>query len=93
MSERFERCLAHVLRHEGGYVDHPLDPGGATNMGITRKALAQWRGVTPFTQLPKSEVQALTQGEAAAICEDRYWRCSTTRSIQGRTGPSKRCKQ
>jgi lysozyme family protein len=74
MNERFELCLAHVLRHEGGYVDHLLDPGGATNMGITRKVLAQWRGVIPFTQLPKSEVRALTRSEASAIYEAQYWR-------------------
>lgn len=74
MTERFELCLSHVLRHEGGYVDHPLDPGGATNMGITRKVLAQWRGVEPFTQLPKSEVRALTRQEASAIYRTHYWR-------------------
>ncbi|MBJ6987311.1 glycoside hydrolase family 108 protein [Devosia sp. MC521] len=74
MSEGFERCLAHVLAHEGGYVDHPLDRGGATNMGITRKALAHWRGVVPFTQLPKAAVRALTRAEAAAIYEANYWR-------------------
>lgn len=44
---RFDICLDEVLRQEGGYVDHPSDPGGATNMGITHKTLARWRMVSP----------------------------------------------
>ncbi len=74
--ERFEACLAEVLRHEGGYVDHPSDPGGATNMGITRKTLARWRGISPWAALPKGEVRALTRAEAARIYRADYWdRC------------------
>lgn len=42
--ERFAACLAEVLRHEGGFVDHPQDPGGATNLGISlRYSRAQGR--------------------------------------------------
>ena len=33
--QRFAAALAVVLRHEGGLVHHPLDPGGATNIGTT----------------------------------------------------------
>ena len=71
--ERFERCLTEVLRHEGGYVDHPSDPGGATNMGITRKTLARWRKVSPWTDLPKSAVAGLKRDEAALIYRASYW--------------------
>lgn len=71
--ERFERCLGEILRHEGGYVDHPSDPGGATNMGITRKTLARWRKVSPWTGLPKAAVEALTRDEAALIYRAQYW--------------------
>jgi lysozyme family protein len=64
------------LEHEGGYADHPSDPGGATNMGITHKTLARWRGVAPWWDLPKSEVKALTRAEASAIYKALYWeRC------------------
>lgn len=70
---RFELCLAHVLRHEGGYVDHPADPGGATNMGIAHKTLARWRQVSPWWKLPKSEVKALSHGEAGRIYRALYW--------------------
>ena len=71
--QRFARCLEHVLRHEGGYADHPLDPGGATNLGITRKTLAAWRKVSPWWKLPKAEVKALGRAEAAAIYAAQYW--------------------
>lgn len=36
---RFDRALASVMAHEGGYVNHPKDPGGATNFGISLRFL------------------------------------------------------
>jgi lysozyme family protein len=72
-AERFARCLDHVLAHEGGYADHPQDPGGATNMGITRKTLARWRNVSPWWTLGKADVKALGRDEAARIYEATYW--------------------
>lgn len=65
----FDRALAHVLAHEGGYVEHADDPGGATNMGITRSTLADWRGHA----VTRADVAALTRGEAAAIYKARFW--------------------
>ena len=65
----FEKALEHVLEVEGGYVDHPKDPGGATNMGITRKTLSEWRGAT----VSKEDVRGLTREEAAKIYRARYW--------------------
>jgi lysozyme family protein len=35
MKENFEYALSLTLAHEGGWSDHPKDPGGATNMGVT----------------------------------------------------------
>ena len=68
-SGNFRRCLAHVLIHEGGYSDHPSDPGGATNFGITNAVLASWRGVPAS----KQDVRDLTREEAATIYAARYW--------------------
>jgi lysozyme family protein len=76
-ASRWTHCLAQILRHEGGYVDHPSDPGGATNMGITHKTLARWRGIDPWWGLDKAEVRALTRTEAGAIYKALYWaRCN-----------------
>lgn len=66
---RFDRCLALVLAHEGGFVDHPRDPGGATNLGITRAVLAEWRGA----EVTADDVRALTEAEAREIYLARYW--------------------
>ncbi|WP_109310403.1 glycoside hydrolase family 108 protein [Ruegeria sp. AU67] len=65
----FEACLAHVLKWEGGYVDHPKDPGGATNHGITRKTLSAFLG----RAVTKAEVKALTKNQAGQIYRLRYW--------------------
>jgi lysozyme family protein len=73
---RFDICLDEVLRHEGGYADHPSDPGGATNLGITHKTLARWRRESPWWKLPKDAVKALQRPEAAKIYRASYWdRC------------------
>jgi lysozyme family protein len=72
-AERFARCLTNVLAHEGGYADHPRDPGGATNMGITHKTLARWRKVSPWWKLSKAAVKALGRDEAAKIYDASYW--------------------
>lgn len=66
MQSNFDGVLSFVLAHEGGYVDHPRDPGGATNMGITLATLRDWRG--------KAAVKALTAKEAGDIYRARYWR-------------------
>lgn len=66
----FERSLAAVLKHEGGYVNHPKDPGGATNMGITHKTLAAWRKVESVT---RADVRNLTVSEVRQIYRAQYW--------------------
>jgi len=66
----FETCLALVLKHEGGYVDHPKDPGGATKWGVTNntyKAHLRSMGQTP------KHVKYMTEAEAAKIYRLHYW--------------------
>ncbi len=71
MSEqaRFDRCLAVVLRLEGGYADDPRDAGGPTNRGVTLAALGEALG-HPASE---RELTALTPAEAGAIYRARYW--------------------
>lgn len=45
MEKRFEVCVARTLRHEGLYVDHPSDAGGATNYGISLRFLKRLQDV------------------------------------------------
>ena len=67
--DRFAACVAEVLRHEGGYVDHLRDPGGCTHRGITQRTLEGWRR-EPVTC---ADVRALTEAEARAIYRAHYW--------------------
>lgn len=69
-SRQFHKCMDIVLRHEGGYVEHPEDPGGATNYGITHKTLAAWRKVD---RCSREEVQTLQVDEAKEIYRAHYW--------------------
>lgn len=65
----YDRALKLVLAHEGGYVDHPSDPGGATNLGVTIGTLSAWLG----RAATKAEVRALTAAKVAPIYRTRYW--------------------
>lgn len=58
--------IAAVLAVEGGFVDHPNDPGGATNWGITER-VARQNGFT-------GDMRDLTQAEAFTIYESQYVR-------------------
>ena len=44
MQENYQHCLEMILHHEGGYVNHPEDPGGATNLGVTKRVYEEWVG-------------------------------------------------
>jgi lysozyme family protein len=44
MTDKFERCLPLVLHHENGFVNHPDDPGGITNLGCTKATWERWVG-------------------------------------------------
>jgi lysozyme family protein len=68
-STRFEHAVSIVLRHEGGFVQHPSDPGGATKFGIARKTLSLARGRPASVE----DVRALTEAEAIAIYRKLYW--------------------
>lgn len=63
-----EQILADILRREGGFVNHPADPGKATNFGITQATLSEWRRAPASVE----DVRALTSDEACAIYRARY---------------------
>ena len=70
MSDQFDACLAFTLVQEGGSVDDPADPGGATNMGITLATLRHW---DHDPALGPVDVQDMTRQTAAAIYRALYW--------------------
>jgi len=70
MKNNFNACLPLVLVHEGGWSDHPSDPGGATMRGIT---LATFRGYYQNSRLTKEQLRAITDEQVAEIYRKKYW--------------------
>jgi lysozyme family protein len=66
----FGSALAAVLVHEGGYVNDPQDPGGATNRGVTQKVYDNWRS---GRGLPHRSVRDIEDVEIEAIYRKLYW--------------------
>ncbi len=64
--------MKYVLQREGGFVDDPVDPGGATNLGITIAVLKAWRG----RAVSVSDIKNLTKAEAEKIYHARYWKAA-----------------
>ena len=69
MKENFPQCFALVLKNEGGYVDNPSDPGGATNLGCTKATWEAWVG-HPVT---KDDIKALTPNDVMPLYKAKYW--------------------
>jgi len=65
MKKNFEKCLEMLLHHEGGYVNHPEDPGGETNLGVTKRVYEEWGGT--------KDMKALTVKDVAPIYKKKYW--------------------
>jgi lysozyme family protein len=60
----FPQSLSYVLENEGGYVNHPADPGGATNKGVTQAVYDDWRAARG---LMKQSVRLIAPPEVSAI--------------------------
>ena len=65
MKENYEKCLETILHHEGGYVNHPDDPGGETNLGVTKRVYEEWGGT--------KDMKDLTVEDVAPIYKKNYW--------------------
>lgn len=69
MKQNFASSLAHVLKHEGGWADHPRDPGGATMKGVTLATYSDWLG----RQATKDELRAISDEHLRTIYKARFW--------------------
>lgn len=69
MRENFETALEAVLHHEGGFVNHPADPGGMTNLGCTKKVWEEWVG----HPVDERTMRALTPADVAPLYKAKYW--------------------
>ncbi len=61
MDENFKLAVENVLFHEGGYVNNPVDPGGETKFGISKRSY------------PTLDIKNLTKDDAVNIYYNDYW--------------------
>lgn len=66
----FKECLDLVLKSEGGYCNHPSDPGGRTNLGVTQRVWEEFVG----HPVSEADMKALTTEKVAPMYEQKYWR-------------------
>jgi lysozyme family protein len=73
MKENFGKALRLLLKHEGGYVNHPDDPGGITNLGVTKRVYEEWIG----REATEEDMENLTPEDVAPLYKTNYWdKCS-----------------
>ena len=69
MRQNFDRSLQMLLAHEGGFVNHPADPGGMTNLGVTKAVYEAWVG----RPVDEKEMRALKPADVAPLYRKKYW--------------------
>jgi len=69
-STNFKICTEWALIHEGGYVNHPRDPGGATNKGVIQRT---YNGYLDRMGRPRQSVRNITMAEVIEIYKTQYW--------------------
>lgn len=69
MKDNFDRAFAKLLTHEGGYVAHPADPGGRTNLGVTQRVWEEWIGHA----VDEKAMRGLTPDRVKPLYKRKYW--------------------
>jgi lysozyme family protein len=69
MKENFGLAFHALLKHEGGFVNHPKDPGGMTNLGVTKRAWEDYVG----HPVDEAQIRALTPETVETFYRERYW--------------------
>jgi len=69
MRENYNYCLEMLLKHEGGFVNHPKDPGGMTNLGVTKKTLEDYLG----RPVSEDEMRNLSYENVHGLYKEKYW--------------------
>jgi lysozyme family protein len=69
MKDSFVFSLNIVLEKEGGFVNHPKDPGGATNLGVTKAVWESWIG----KKVTVDDIKKLTVKDVTPLYKKNYW--------------------
>ena len=69
MKENLLPAMVALLKHEGGFINHPSDPGGMTMLGVTQRVWEEWVG----HPVGEQEMRALTPAIVAPMYKQKYW--------------------
>lgn len=69
MKENWDACFEMVLKHEGNFVNHPKDPGGMTNLGVTKNSWERYLG----REVSEADMRALTPEVVKPFYKSMYW--------------------
>ena len=69
MKENWKKSFELMLKSEGGFVNHPKDPGGMTNLGVTKRVWEEWVG----RESNEKEMRSLTPAMVEPLYKRKYW--------------------
>ena len=69
MIENWDKAFERVMKSEGGFVNHPSDPGGMTNLGVTKKNWENW----VKHPVDEAEMRGLTHEKVKPFYKANYW--------------------
>jgi lysozyme family protein len=68
-ASNWKKSFEQMLASEGGYVNHPSDPGGMTNLGVTKRVWEEWVG----RESNEKEMRALTPEMVEPLYKRKFW--------------------
>jgi len=69
MQSNWGNAFKLMLKSEGGFVNHPSDPGGMTNLGVTKATWENWVG----RESDEAEMRGLTPEKVEPLYKKKYW--------------------
>jgi lysozyme family protein len=69
MNTNWKRSFELMLQSEGGFSNHPSDPGGMTNLGVTKATWENWVG----RESNEAEMRGLTAEKVEPLYKNKYW--------------------
>ena len=83
MSKKFDWALFCVLHHEGGFVDNPNDPGGATDYGVSLRFLRSvGEDIDGDGDIDVDDIKALDLDKVEELYEKHFWKPAKCDKIQ-----------